>query len=103
MTFATLPPEDRRALLENAPEWRALTMSKEAFPALPPSTITRIKAPTLLLSSQRSLKLADLIDRRLEDLLPHAQRTIVANATHEMWNEYPDECRNAAVAFFAKH
>ena len=84
MTFATLPSEDRRALLQNAPEWRALTMSNEAFPALPPSTIRRIKAPTLLLSSQRSLKLADLIDRRLEDLLPQAQRIIIANATHEM-------------------
>ena len=31
MTFATLPPEVRRALLENAPEWRALTMSRDAF------------------------------------------------------------------------
>ena len=103
MTFATLSAEDRRVLLENAAEWRALTMSKEAFPALPPSTIKRIKAPTLLLSSQRSLKLADLIDRRLEGLLPQARRTIVANATHEMWNEYPAECRNAAIAFFARH
>lgn len=103
MTFATLPPEARSALLENAREWRALTMSKDAFPALPLSIVKRIKAPTLLLSGQRSLKLANLIDRRLEGLLPQAQRIILANATHEMWNEYPEECRNAAMAFFAKH
>jgi len=101
--MATLPPEARSALLENAPEWRALTMSKDAFPALPLSTIKRIKAPTLLLSGQRSLGLANLIDRRLEVLLSHARRMILANATHEMWNEYPEECRNAAIEFFAIH
>ena len=103
MTFDTLPPEDRRVLLDNAREWRALTMSKDAFPALPVGTVKRITAPTLLLSGQRSLKLADLIDKRLESLLPQAQRIVLANATHEMWNEYPEECRNAAIAFFARH
>ena len=102
MTFATLPPEARSVLLENAPEWRVLTMSKGAFPALPLSTIKRIKAPTLLLSGQRSLKLANLIDRRLEGLL-QAQRIILANATHDMWDEYPEACRNAVLAFFARH
>jgi len=35
MTFATLPPEVRLGLLENSLEWRALTMSKDAFPSLP--------------------------------------------------------------------
>ena len=103
MTFATLLPEVRRALLENATEWRALTMSKDAFPALPFSAVRRIKAPTLLLSGQRSLALHGVIDSQLERLLPHSERIIVSNATHEMWNEYPEECRSAALVFFAKH
>jgi len=103
MTFATLPPEARSVLLENAPEWRALTMSTDAFPTLRFSAVKSIKAPTLLLSGQRSLKLANVIDRQLEALLPHVQRIILANATHEMWSEYPEECRNAVIAFLAKH
>ena len=67
------------------------------------AAVDDVEVPALLLSGQRSLKLADLIDGRLERLLPQAQRMILANATHEMWNEYPEECRNAALAFFAKH
>jgi pimeloyl-ACP methyl ester carboxylesterase len=89
MTFATLPPEFRNSVLDNALEWRALTMSKEQFSALSPETVKRIKTPTLLLSGERSMKLAAMIDSHLEKLLPHAERTILAGATHEMWNEYP--------------
>jgi pimeloyl-ACP methyl ester carboxylesterase len=103
MTFATLPPEVRSQLLENAREWRALTMSKDAFPDFPVAAAKRISAPTLLLSGQRSLALHGLIDSQLEALLPHVERIILPDATHEMWNERPEECRNAALAFFAKY
>jgi pimeloyl-ACP methyl ester carboxylesterase len=102
-TFATLPLEVRSALLENASEWRALTNSKNAFPDLSPGAVRRIKVPTLLVSGQRSLMLHRMIDSQLEKLLPHGERIIVSKATHEMWNEYPKECRSAALVFLAKH
>ena len=103
MTFDTLPPEVRSELLENAHEWRALTMSKDAFPDFPVAAARRISAPTLLLSGERSLALHKLIDSQLATLLPHVERIILPDATHEMWNERPKECRDAALAFFAKH
>jgi pimeloyl-ACP methyl ester carboxylesterase len=103
MTFATLPPEARSGLLENAPEWRALTMSKNAFPAISLSEIKRIQAPTLLLSGGRSLKLSNAIDGKLQGLLAHGERTILADATHEMWREFPEECRDAVITFIGKH
>jgi non-heme chloroperoxidase len=103
MTFATLPPEVRSQLLENAREWRALTMSKHAFPDFPLAAAKRISTPTLLLSGQRSLALHGLIDSQLAALLPHVERIILPDATHEMWNERPEECRKAALEFFAKH
>jgi non-heme chloroperoxidase len=103
MTFAKLPPEARSGLLENAPEWRALTMSKDAFPAIPLSAVKRIQAPTLLLSGGRSLKLSHAIDGKLLGLLPHGERIILADATHEMWSEFPEECRDAVTAFIARH
>lgn len=103
MTFAALPPEVRSALLENASEWKALTMSKDAFPSLPLGAIRRIDAPVLLLSGARSLKLAGAIDGLLERTLPQAQRTLLAGATHDMWSEYPEECRKAALMFLDKH
>ena len=103
MTFAALPPELQTMLVSNAAEWKALTMSKEAFPKLPFSTVKNIRAPTLLLSGQRSLALHGLIDKQLQRLLVNNERIVVPNATHEMWNEYPDECRKLTLAFLAKH
>ena len=103
MTFATLPPELRTILVSNAAEWKALTMSKDAFPDLPFTSVRRIKVPTLLLSGQRSLTLHGLIDQQLERLLAHHERIILPNATHEMWNEYPEECRRVTLEFLRKH
>jgi len=56
-----------------------------------------------LLSGQRSLKLSNAIDGQLKRLLPHGQRIVLAKATHEMWSEYPEECRNATIAFLREH
>ena len=103
MTFASLPPEVRRSLVQNAPEWRALTASKEAFPDLSRGDVKDLKTPVLILSGQRSLAMHALIDQELERLLPRRERIILPNATHEMWNEFPDQCRAAALAFFAKY
>jgi pimeloyl-ACP methyl ester carboxylesterase len=103
MTFAGLPPEIRAVILANAAEWRALAQSKDTFPDLPRSAVRRIKAPTLLLSGQRSLALHAAIDREMEKLLPRHERVVIANATHEMWSEYPAECGAAALAFLARH
>jgi non-heme chloroperoxidase len=103
MTFATLPPELQTIVVSNAAEWKALTMSKDAFPNLPFSVVKEIKTPTLLLSGERSLAMHKAIDPQLEKLLANNERVVLANATHEMWNEYPEECRKATFAFLAKH
>jgi pimeloyl-ACP methyl ester carboxylesterase len=103
MTFATLPRDVQMLLLSNATEWRALTMSKDAFPELPFNTVRQIKAPTLLLSGQRSLALHAAIDRQLQSLLIQNERIVLENATHEMWNEYPEVCRKATLVFLARH
>jgi len=103
MTFATIPLEMRGALLENAPEWKALTMSRNAFPPLSFAAAAKIDTPTLLLSGQRSLRLANVIDAEIARLLPHSQRIVLAGATHEMWNEHPEECRKATIAFIDQH
>jgi non-heme chloroperoxidase len=103
MTFESLPPEVRGFLLENAPEWKALTGSKDAFPLLPAADIKRIKAPTLLMGGAQSLALAHAIDGLLVRTLPHARRVVIAKATHDMWSEHPKECRDATIAFLKKH
>ena len=88
---------------QDAPEWRALAASKDPFPDLSRGSVKDMKTPVLLLSGQRSLPMHALIDEELERLLPRAERIILPNATHEIWNEYPEQSRAAALAFFAKH
>ena len=103
VTLAALPPEVRRVLLDNAPEWRALTASKDAFPYVAPSAVKGIRTPVLLLSGERSLALHGVIDRQLEKVLPRCERVVIPDATHEMWSDHPEECQNAVLAFLARH
>jgi non-heme chloroperoxidase len=103
MTFESLPPDVRGFLVENAPEWKALTSSKDAFPSLPVADIKRIKTPTLLMGGAQSLALAHAIDGLLVRTLPNARRVVIAKATHDMWSEHPKECRDAAVGFLRRH
>ena len=103
MTFDSLPPEIRAVVLDNAAEWRALTSSKDAFPSVSTRAIERMKTPTLLMGGARSLSLAHAIDGLLEHLLTHASRVVIADATHDMWSEHPEQCRDAALRFLASH
>ena len=102
-TFAALPAEVRALLLEDAPEFRALSRSKDAFPPLAQDAVARIVAPTLLLGGEHTMELQKVIDRRLLGLLPHHERIVLAEASHEMWTEKPEECRKATLAFIAAH
>jgi pimeloyl-ACP methyl ester carboxylesterase len=67
------------------------------------SAIARIETPTLLMGGARSLPLAHAIDGLLERTLPHVRRVVIADATHDMWSEHPQECRDAALAFLTMH
>jgi non-heme chloroperoxidase len=102
-TFAALPPDVRTLLLDDAAEWRGLTQSKDAFPTVAQSAVAGIRAPTLMLSGERTMPLHKLIDKRLESLLPHHQRIVLSGASHEMWSEKPEECRKAVLTFLAAH
>ena len=103
MTFDSLPAEVRAVVLDNAAEWRALTRSNGAFPSVSTRAIERMQTPTLLMGGARSLPLAHAIDGLLERLLPHANRVVIADATHDMWSEHPEECRDAALRFLNRH
>ena len=99
----TLPAEVRAFIMENSAEWHALTTSSDAFPIVDRAAVTAIHVPVLLMSGEKSLKVNQLVDAELARLLPAAEAVTIAGATHEMWAEKPDECRERALAFFAKH
>jgi len=65
--------------------------------------LKRIRTPTLLMGGAQSLALAHAIDGLLVRTLPRARRVVIAKATHDMWSEHPNECRDAAIGFLKKH
>lgn len=102
-SFDSLPEEMRTYLLGNAREWKALTTSTDAFPKISPEDVKKMKVPTLILSGEKTLELHKLIDAELERLLTNKKRVIIPNASHDMWSEYPELCREATLAFLASH
>lgn len=100
--FDQVPEALRQGWRDNLLEWQALTTSRDALPVLRLRDFKRIKAPTLMLSGERTLNIHKFVDGELRPLL-RAERVIIPNASHDMWSEYPEVCRQAALAFLAKH
>lgn len=101
-TVESMPP-DLRALVEaNLREWQALSTSTDAFPNLRREEMAGIRAPTLLLGGAQTLTLHKLLDAQYAVLLPHCTRVIIPNATHEMWDEQPADCREKTLEFLER-
>ena len=101
--FDQVPEAQRKYWIGNLPEWQALTTSRDAFPALSREDVKRIKAPALMLSGERTLNIHKFVDGELQPLLLNGERVVISNASHDMWGEQPEACRQAAFAFLAKH
>ena len=97
-----MPQDAHRDMLNHAREWDVMMTSGELFPVLEPQAVRKITAPALLLSGEKSYRFLGLIDEELTHLLPHARRIILHGATHRMWFEQPEVCRNAVLEFFRK-
>ena len=52
--------------------------------------------------SERTLEIHKFVDGELRPLL-RAERVMIPNASHDMWSEQPELCRQAALAFLARH
>jgi pimeloyl-ACP methyl ester carboxylesterase len=94
-----IPERGRQSMLDHAHEWDIMMTTGELFPVIEPQTIRKISAPTLLLSGEKSYRFLGLIDEELTRLLPHARRIILPGATHRMWYEQPEVCRNDVLEF----
>ena len=101
--FDQVPEAQREYWKGNLREWQALTTSRDAFPALSREDVKRIKAPALMLSGEQTLAIHKFVDRELQPLLLNVEKVVISNASHDMWSEQPDVCRQAALGFLAKH
>jgi non-heme chloroperoxidase len=102
-TWDAFSDADKAATLKDAREWEVIFAGGELFPEIRPDEVAQIKAPTLMLSGARSYAFLGLIDQALADLLPGAQHVVFPNATHQMWLEEPEACREAVFKLIDRH
>jgi pimeloyl-ACP methyl ester carboxylesterase len=93
------PEEARQDTLKNAHEWDVMLTKGELFPDLKPEEIKKIKAPALLLSGDKTFEFLKLIDEELGRLLLNNHRIVLPGATHQMFYEQPEKCRNVISEF----
>ncbi|MFN2563407.1 MAG: alpha/beta fold hydrolase [Gemmatimonadaceae bacterium] len=101
-TFARFPEALKRKVMRAAPDWAAQTMSTAAFPDLSRDAVRAITAPVLMLSGARTIPLHALVDDELQRVLPRARRVVIPEATHDLWADQPERCRELALAFLAE-
>lgn len=93
------PQEARQDTLKNAHEWDVMLTKGELFPDLKPGEVKKIKAPALLLSGDNTFEFLKLIDEELGRLLPNNRRIVLPRATHHLFYEQPERCRDVILEF----
>jgi pimeloyl-ACP methyl ester carboxylesterase len=100
--FERLRAPVQARILQNAPELEAQTQSTEKFPVLERERVAALPMPVLMLSGALTRPTHALVDAELERLLPQARRIVVAGASHDVWVDRPEVCREATLAFLAE-
>ncbi|MDF1503560.1 alpha/beta hydrolase [Roseisolibacter sp. H3M3-2] len=98
-TFDGLHARARGRVLENARDWEAHVRSEEPFPALSRERLAALRIPVLMLTGTRTTPLHRVVDDALADVLPDVRRVVVEGATHDLWADEPEGCREAVLGF----
>jgi pimeloyl-ACP methyl ester carboxylesterase len=99
--FDEFPPRLAERIMENAPDWAAHTASRDPFPALDREAVRQAAVPTLMLGGARTLPIHRVVDAELESLLANGRREVIADASHDVWGDAPERCRELTLRFLA--
>jgi len=100
---SVLPRAARDALESNLPEWQVLTTSETPFPVPSTKLIKEFHAPVLLLTGDHTLPVLKRCVAALTARFPESERVVIQNATHDMWNERPEDCGVALQKFLGEN
>lgn len=101
--WAGMLQADRTAILRAAHEWEVMMTSGELFPELDPAAVRSINVPVLVMSGGVSYQFIQYIDQEIVRLVPGVHSIVYPEAGHQMWLQYPQLCRDDAIAFFSLH
>ena len=88
-------------LRENVNALRAQLLGA-GFPPLSDDDVRGVAAPTLLMTGARSPAFLLRLTDRLQQLLPHAERVEIADASHPMTEENPQAANAALLDFLSR-
>ena len=94
--------EARREQARDNLESFAAELTRGTFPTLDPEAVRKIKVPTLLVCGDQSPPIMRLMTDRLYELVPHAKRVEIPNASHDAHVDNPAAVTDAAVKFLAR-
>jgi pimeloyl-ACP methyl ester carboxylesterase len=63
----------------------------------------RLPALVLMLSAVRTVPIHRMVDDVLATTLPAPERVHLPDATHDLWADQPEACRNATLDFLERH
>ena len=101
-TYERLPDERRQQARENLNTLRAQLLGA-GFPPLSEDDVRGVRAPTLLMTGDRSPAVLLRLTERLDELLPNAERIEIVDASHAMQEEKPSAVNAAILGFLARH
>jgi pimeloyl-ACP methyl ester carboxylesterase len=99
--FDAFPARLAERVMANIPDWAAHTTSRDPFPALDREAVRAAITPALMLSGGRTLPMHRIIDAELESLLAHGRRVLLPDASHDVWGDAPERCRELTLRFLA--
>jgi hypothetical protein len=100
-TFDTQPEVFRQMILDNA---RTLPLSRSAPPplALSCAMLGGVKAPTLVVGGERTLRYFSLINEVVVQCIPGSRLVVIPQAAHLMSHQNPVAFNEALLHFLAQ-
>lgn len=100
---APLTPEAMQRRLQNVAAMKALALSSDEFPWLPPDQLAALPMPVLLMAGERTPPIHAEIFRNICAAMPQAERVLVAGAGHATSRDNPDAFNAYVLDFLDRH
>lgn len=100
-SFARFKQSRRERLMQGARDWEAQATSTDTFSTLTRESVAALRVPSLLLSGGRSTPAHRIVDDELARVLPGARRVLAPDASHDVWLDASDQCRDETLRFLA--
>ena len=102
-TFDKLPTSVRAAMMDNAQELKAETLSPGIFSTFSCDDAKKIKVPTLILTGELSPPIFRPIIRELRRCIPEAECSIIPKSSHAMHAGNPEAYNAQVLSFLSRH